>query len=353
LFQCKINKTTMKTIILVITSFLIYNSSNAQFTFNSYFNPVPGNVHRMYDVDTLNLNPGAPGTNQNWNFSSRSLLGDSTITYYVTPSSTPYAGYYPGATLASYEQSGLTYTYYITSSSIYEIIGLAASTGFYIFPGPEVLGQYPITYNQQFSADYRGVGYFTTDTVHLSGHEISIVDGYGTISLPSGTSSVMRVKSMNIHYDTIIQNGIPHSNGFTLDTSWRWFKSNYRFPIFEINDSWTSFGLYRSAHMVMNSATIGINEISSTVPESFSLSQNYPNPFNPTTKIRYAIRDNSFVSIKIFDVLGREISTLVNEKQAPGVYEVNFDADNFSSGVYFYKLETANFSDVKKMILQK
>jgi len=343
----------MKTIILVISAFFICNLSYAQFTFNSFFNPVPGNVHRLHDVDTTNLNPGLPGANQTWNFSSRSVLGDSTITYYVDPASTPYVGNFSGATLASHVLNGTTFTYYYTSNSVYEIIGLGASSGYYIYPGPEVIGQYPFIYNQQFSGNFHGTGYFSGDSLHVSGSEVAIVDGYGNITLPSGTSSVMRLKTMSISYDTLFQNGIPFSTSYSLDTSWRWFKSNYRFPIFIISDRWSTNGLIKQAQLVTNSATVGINQIGNQVPESFSLSQNYPNPFNPTTKIRYAIKDNSFVSIKIFDVLGREITTLVNQKQVPGVYEVNFDADNFSSGVYFYKLETGNFSDVKKMILQK
>ena len=93
---------------------------------------------------------------------------------------------------------------------------------------------------------------------------------------------------------------------------------------------------------------------------SFNLSQNYPNPFNPSTKIRYAIPAvistegrNLNVTLKIFDVLGNEIATLVNEVKSVGSYEVNFDASKLSSGVYFYKLEAGSFVETKKMMLMK
>ena len=93
---------------------------------------------------------------------------------------------------------------------------------------------------------------------------------------------------------------------------------------------------------------IGIQNISSELPNSYSLSQNYPNPFNPTTKIRFDVPKQDFVTIKIFDVLGREVATLVNEQLKPGTYEVGWNAVNYTSGIYFYSIKTFNFIDSKK-----
>jgi|GEM_PF-149723 len=90
-----------------------------------------------------------------------------------------------------------------------------------------------------------------------------------------------------------------------------------------------------------------------TVPQKFNLFQNYPNPFNPSTKISYSLPKESFVTLKVYDVLGNEIAILVNEKKSVGNYEVNFDATKLSSGIYYYKLTAGNFSQVKKMILIK
>ena len=94
-------------------------------------------------------------------------------------------------------------------------------------------------------------------------------------------------------------------------------------------------------------------------PNSFELSQNYPNPFNPTTTISYSIPDVasdfslSNVQLKIYDVLGKEVATLVNKQQNPGNYEVKFDASRLTSGIYFYQLKTGSFIQTKKMILMK
>jgi len=97
----------------------------------------------------------------------------------------------------------------------------------------------------------------------------------------------------------------------------------------------------------------GVNNISSTVPENYSLSQNYPNPFNPVTKINFALPKAGYVTLKVYDVLGREVTTLVNGNYNAGTYTVDFNAANLASGMYFYKLEVNGFSSVKKMMLIK
>jgi hypothetical protein len=95
-----------------------------------------------------------------------------------------------------------------------------------------------------------------------------------------------------------------------------------------------------------------VNNISQT-PHGFKLLQNYPNPFNPVTHLEFGISDLEFVSLKVYDVLGNEIKTLVKEIKNPGIYTVEFDGSNLSSGLYFYKLTAGDFSEVKKMTLLK
>ena len=90
-----------------------------------------------------------------------------------------------------------------------------------------------------------------------------------------------------------------------------------------------------------------------TVPLQFSLKQNFPNPFNPSTLIHYSIPKESFVTLKVFNILGDEISTLVNENKNAGEYAIRWEPTSAQSGVYFYKLTVGNFSEVKKMVLLK
>jgi hypothetical protein len=98
---------------------------------------------------------------------------------------------------------------------------------------------------------------------------------------------------------------------------------------------------------------VGTGNNTLELPKAFSLAQNYPNPFNPVTKINFAIPKQGFVTLKVYDVLGREVNTLVNEVKQVGSYSVDFDGSSLASGVYFYRLESGSFTDIKRMILVK
>jgi hypothetical protein len=96
-----------------------------------------------------------------------------------------------------------------------------------------------------------------------------------------------------------------------------------------------------------------VEPISIDMPSTYLLQQNYPNPFNPSTTILFSIPTSEFVTLKVYDLLGREIATLVNENLSAGSYSYKFDASNLTSGVYFYKLQAGKYSETKKMLLSK
>ena len=98
----------------------------------------------------------------------------------------------------------------------------------------------------------------------------------------------------------------------------------------------------------------GIHEsLETNFSEGFIITQNYPNPFNPSTTIKYSIPEKSVVTLKVYDILGSEIETLINEEKPIGTYELTWNADNLPSGVYFYQLQAGNYVKTKKMILMK
>lgn len=155
-------------------------------------------------------------------------------------------------------------------------------------------------------------------------------------------------------------------NGFDFDTGYVWLDKNYKFNInSETSDSlWIVIGIWGNWEVprtyYIDSLSISIQEenpntISGNAGfnSEYYLTQNYPNPFNPLTTIEYAIPGKSLVTLKIYDVLGNEIVTLVNANRNKGIYSLNFNAEGLPSGVYFYKLQAGSFFDVKKMLLLK
>ena len=141
----------------------------------------------------------------------------------------------------------------------------------------------------------------------------------------------------------------------------------WRFDVFEdlgVNsdgsDDIRDFSIYENhadtegnPMLVPSGALVSVEKLDDVLPSGFILTQNYPNPFNPSTTIRFSIVEESFVILKIFNSLGEEITTLINEDIIAGSYEVEFDATSLTSGIYFYKLQVRDFVQTKKMVLIK
>jgi hypothetical protein len=114
-----------------------------------------------------------------------------------------------------------------------------------------------------------------------------------------------------------------------------------------VDSSWVNVDRYIYSYIITD-----IKESESKL-NTFNLSYNYPNPFNPSTKIKYSVPLSSNVELKVFDILGNEIETLVSEEKPAGTYEVTWHAANLPSGVYFYQLKTGSFMETKKMVLKR
>jgi hypothetical protein len=121
--------------------------------------------------------------------------------------------------------------------------------------------------------------------------------------------------------------------------------------------TWNSGGrLFSRKHSILvdfSGASTDVAESGITVPQEYALSQNYPNPFNPTTTIRFQLPAVSRISLKVYDLLGREVARLVDEQRSPGTYAVQWDASNLPSGVYFCQLRAGSFVSARKLLLLK
>ena len=183
------------------------------------------------------------------------------------------------------------------------------------------------------------------------------------VSLVTNGNNVFAGTGTNFEYYGVYistnngSNWVQKNQGFSAIPTVRalLIKNNYIFA--GTGNSYACYGVWRRSL----SEIIGIQNISTEIPSAYSLSQNYPNPFNPTTNIKFSIPAVSsprvpggdLVQLKVYDVTGREVQTLVNERLQPGTYEASFDGAALNTGVYFYKLVTGNFSETKKMLLIK
>jgi len=172
-----------------------------------------------------------------------------------------------------------------------------------------------------------------------------VLDNFQVRITVTGTTSKVAGELVNSSGTVVAVNNSTSSNPFILTAP--------------SNGTYTVNAGYKNPSMEWGSTSVvltvsGIDEeLVGLRPETFALYSNYPNPFNPSTKIRYAISTTAFTSLKVYTSLGEEMATLINEEKTPGVYEVNFDATNLTSGTYLYKLQTGNFTETKKMILLK
>lgn len=143
--------------------------------------------------------------------------------------------------------------------------------------------------------------------------------------------------------DTVMQDTILRVNNLASRKIYYW-------KVKAINDHGSSVWSDIWAFRTLNVAGL---EKSEKVPLTYSLGQNYPNPFNPETMIPFSIANSGYVSLKIYDILGRTVATLVDKNLPAGVYNYSFDASNFPSGIYVYQLSTRNFRMNKKMVVIK
>jgi hypothetical protein len=198
---------------------------------------------------------------------------------------------------------------------------------------------------------------------------------YKPTGLPSGNYKlrVMAIEKKIIYssapgsngetvFEHVFRRAYPNTAGTTVNTTAG--TENFSFT-YHIHADWKDTSVYTVAFVqndnnkeVLNvgkgSTTVtGVSNINSEVPSAFSLSQNYPNPFNPTTNINFSIPKSAFVTLRVYDMLGREVSSLVNTQMQAGNYTADWNAMDASSGIYFYTITAGDFKETKKMMLIK
>lgn len=322
------------------------------------------------DRSTTTVNLGSMGSST-WDFSTL-VITDEFVTESKSIVSSPYVSDFPGAEYASNYQG--TFEGVFSNTWVYNSIGdnyvshgtgtVANTQGINVttritFSPAQIEYKLPVEYQSTWTYEGQQTVAATTTIPFIGDQTTTIVqqktrnftvDGYGLITLPGGkTLNALRIREES----TLTGSGVNSSS------------VTYRF----LTKTGEVVSLTLADGVTANSGTVNISAVSWTtgdgtsvptsvkeiagLPSDFSLSQNYPNPFNPSTQIQFSIPSQEFVSLKVFNALGKEVAELVNRNLAAGNYSVDFNASTLSSGIYFYTITANNFSATKKMILVK
>lgn len=322
-------------------------------------------INRL-DTLTAQVNIGTPGSTANtWNFGGLATHVLDTLTS-VTPSGTPYIGWFPGATHALQQRQtlmGITGTVWLYLELGANLLTRGAGgegptpLGTAVLRAtnipPEVLYQLPMTLGTSWTTTYREslivtIGGFPLLQQATDHTIINTVDAHGTLTLPGtfGSHQALRIRiddrysgastGRTISYQFIARNGASVQVA-AVDTSQ---PNSGNILIDPFSTSW--------------SGPIATDVVAATeLPTEFALQQNYPNPFNPSTTLEYHVPKSSFVSLKVYNLLGQEVAALVNEQKEPGTYVVRWVAEGVPSGIYFAKMQAGSFTQTRRMMLVK
>jgi hypothetical protein len=317
-------------------------------------------IHQDDLITTVDI--GSPGGGNMWDFtmlqSSFSVDLES-----VDPASTPYIGDFLGADICTYSFGFSQGTQadiwsYSTLNGTFDNMGSGISvspdTVFKLINNlPEIQAEFPMTFNtnwmqtytQSMTIEINGIPLFTIQST--IDKNVS-VDAYGSMTLPGGAN----FDALRLREERTVT--LPPLPGITSVSYTFLAKNGAQVSVSAADANPPNSGTINVDGVSYNGSmtTTSVEQISG-LPNDYYLSQNYPNPFNPSTNIEYSIPSESFVELKVYDVLGNEIASLVNEQQQAGVYRADFTADNLPSGMYFARITANDFSQVIKMILLK
>lgn len=326
------------------------------------------------EVDTslsVMVNVGSSGANQSWNFNNINIENPLfTLRQYTVPDDTPFAENFPNSNMVekvtSPDSEGIElYSYYnVQSSSLYNL-----GFGTYFASQP---GFSNITYNDdvaplplQFGTNWISIsedtsGFFPTSATITTDSTVNIVDAWGTVTIPAGSYQCLRIKAESKTITKTYAFGIEINSDTSQSFSYSWI-TNEAFIVVsaESQEGETDPNFTNAAGFSrLTNEVVGVTEEKELVPQKYSLSQNYPNPFNPTTLISFNLPEASEVSLKIYDVTGKEVKNLINKYMNAGNHSMKWNGRNdsgelLSSGVYLYRIKAGNFMETKKALLLK
>ncbi|HXX62302.1 MAG TPA: T9SS type A sorting domain-containing protein [Bacteroidota bacterium] len=308
-------------------------------------------------------------TGTHWSFSMKGSMADKSTSSLAVIDTNLFAGVYVGVFRSG--DNGATWTETDSGITNKDITALVAS-GTSLLAGTFGGGAFLSTnYGKSWTAVDSGLTNQFVSAFAVNGTNIYAITGNGTYG------SLVFLSTNNGTSWTSVSTGLPKSytvSSLAISGTNLFAGANGVYVLRNNTGSWTSvstglpygsvgaltvFGSYLYAGRGSNVYRRPLSELNSVAdrqeaaPSHFELSQNYPNPFNPSTSIRYQIPSASHVTLKLFDELGREVATLVNDAKQPGTYTVRWDASTMASGTYFYRIEAGSFVQTRKLLVIK
>ncbi len=339
----------MKKIYLTAISIMFLASVNAQFTITATNNPVAGDKNEYYLIDTTGVGIGTNGAGQLWNYTSLNVSTPTLTTEsYVTPSSTPYGGSFPSATIASsVSTTPGDYNYFNYSASSANLLGSSSGTNIINFSNPATLYTIPFSFGSSSADTFSSTSTFSGITVDITGTITATGVGTGTLNLPSGLSfnNVLKVK--------IVQDVVINFGGFgsqtTTSTSYSWLNAMSKFPLLTVTNDISSDGVttsYDKNVQINKISYVGVTEKELNKLQ-FTL---YPNPTTSNTIINFDSPISENVTATIVNALGENVKTISLNVEV-GSNSKEIDLSGFTSGLYFVKLTTKRGSNIQKVIV--
>lgn len=324
---------------------------------------------QIFHLDTTGsatVNVGSAGANQTWDFRTQVINGEIFITQYLLPQNTPFAAHFPQANFVQSidyagEFTGTYYSYSTVGVNAWTQIGEAfiSQDTASVDTLNEALFPLPLQFNQTWTAATSdSFGDPATFAIVVKTSSVESVDAWGTIRLPYGDMSCLRIRSDDALITALYTGGRLLQSDTSTSITYSWITQSHGGVVGitsqddETNPNFTN----ASSFVLLHSTTTAVDERQATneMPDKFVLAQNYPNPFNPSTQITFALSTAQKVTLKVFDLAGKEVATLLQNAHKPaGVHQLTFDAATLSSGVYFYQLRAGEFVETKKMLLAR
>ncbi len=320
---------------------------------------------QYHSTDTVTMNVGsASGTaSQAWSAPAVTYQDTSRLDN-VLPSSTPYGSDFPGAMYAQEESISegpvtlQNYAFYTLSNDSLLILGSVEHTSGLV-SGVAIdtsIISHKVKLAFVFPLQTGNLTSVGEDTIYSNGNDVEVnsgtntYDAFGTLTLPNGAFPALRVSGTTATKSYLSGTLVNTNTSYTI--SWLTESGNQLGVQVDTPSSGT-VKVHSVSLIVVGSTPATLVKAAPRLPSSFALSQNYPNPFNPSTQIQFSVPQAGFVSLKVYDVLGREVATLINRELAPSSYSITWNAANVPSGVYLYRLDAGNYSVTKKMVLLK